>query len=321
MQTNKESHSAFAYIKYEGALVEDGFLDARKAGEALLGIDEALRFFINHEDPDLQKIDYEIPVLVNKGSWETLFLENFDALLLEKAVNRQVGRFFDTDLEKLAGGRFQEFGFKAIFKDAFRGMTWVLKMAKHLGYLTNRKIEHLDFIGDNKVSLVNDEGKTLHVPAQYLKLFAACPHDLFRKLVVVIEEGRELVVGYNDSKDANYVRIGSDKKFIFIPNEDENEVLFPDLQHNSYVALEGHISRGNESSNTLGFLYQDHVLTCYPNEGNIKTFKGALFTNVIVKGFVDRLDKKTGELIEKRPRIRFTEISSNEPTDRQLKLF
>jgi len=242
-------------------------------------------------------------------------------LLLEKAVSHQAGRFFDTDLEELAGGGFQEFGFKPIFKNAFKGMTWVLKMAKHLSYLTNRKIEHLEFIGDNKVSLVNDEGKTLHVPAQYLKLFADCPHDLFRKLAIVIEESRELVVGYNDSKDANYVRIGSEKKFIFIPNEDENEVLFPDLQHNSYVALEGHISRGNESSNTLGFLYQDHVLTCYPNEGNIKTFKGALFTNVIVKGFVDRLDKKTGELIEKRPRIRFTEISSNEPTDRQLKLF
>ncbi|MBF9252888.1 hypothetical protein I2I11_06270 [Pontibacter sp. 172403-2] len=321
MPTDKETHSAFAYIKYEGALVENGFLDARKAGEALLGIDEALRFFINLENPDLQKVAYDIPVRVSQGSWETRFLENFDALLLEKAVMHQGGRFFETALEEMAEGSFQEFGFKAIFKDAFKAMTWILKMAKHLGYLANRKIEHLEFIGDNKVSIVNSEGKTLHVPAQYLKLFAACPHDLFRKLAIVIEEERELVVGYNDSKDANYVRIGADKKFIFIPDEDENEVLFPDLQHNSYIELEGHISRGNESSNTLGFLYQNHVLTCYPNEGNIKTFKGALFTNVIVKGFVDRLDKKTGELIEKRPRIRFTEISSNEPTDRQLKLF
>lgn len=321
MQTDKETHSAFAYIKYEGALVEDGFLDARKAGEALLGIDEALRFFLYYEDPALQKIEFDIPVLVNKGSWETLFLENFDAILLKTAITWGASKYFGTALNEMAKNDLKEFGFKDIFKRAFKAMTWVIKIAKHLGSLTKKKIDKIEYSGNNEVRITNDEGKVLIVPAQYLQLFAACPNHLFKKLAKVIDEERELVVGYNDSKDANYVRIGSDKKFIFIPNEDENEVLFPELLHNSYVVLEGHISRGNENSNTLGFLYQNHVLTCYPHEGNIKIFKGALFTNVIVKGFVDRLDKKTEELIEKRPRIRFTEISSNEPTDRQLKLF
>ncbi|MBX0334252.1 hypothetical protein K3G39_13495 [Pontibacter sp. HSC-14F20] len=51
--------SIFAYVKYEGESVEDGYLDARKAGEALIGIEVALRYFINHENPELQKIEYE----------------------------------------------------------------------------------------------------------------------------------------------------------------------------------------------------------------------------------------------------------------------
>ncbi len=321
MNKNPSEYPVFASVKYEGALVTDGFLDARKAADALSGIDEALRFFLYYEDPALHRVDFAIPVKTRQGSWEIIFQENIDALLLKTAIASQGGRYFDADLEQLPADELQELGFKAIFRNAFKSMTWVLKMAKHLGYLTNGKIESIEFIGDNKVSLENKEGKTLHVPAQYLKLFASCPPDLFRKLALIIETERELVVSYTDSQDANYVRIGNDQKYIFIPHEDENHVLFPELHHNSLVALEGHISRGNESSNTLGFVYQQHVLTCYPQEGNIKTYKGALFTNAIVKGFVDRLDKKTGEFIEKRPRIRFVEIISNDPADKQLKLF
>ncbi|GHA66180.1 hypothetical protein [Pontibacter akesuensis] len=316
-----EATEAFAYIKYEGELVRDGFLDARKAGEALLGIDEALRFFISHEDPSLQLVDFEIPVRVRKGSWETIFLENFDALLLKTAVTWGATKYFGTALEEIAKNDFKELGFKDIFKSAFKAMTWVIKLAKHLGSLANKKLDHFEFTGDGKVAVENNEGETLAVPAQYLKLFAACPNDLFSKLARVIEDERELVIGYKDKDDSNFVRVKLGKKFIFIPNEDESEILFPELVHNSYVELSGHVSRGNENSNTLGFLYQDHVLTCYPSEGNIKSFKGALFTNAIVKGYVDRLDKKTGELIEKRPRIRFLEVVSTEPDNRQLKLF
>ena len=70
-----ETNEVFAYIKYEGELVQDGFLDAKKSGEALLGIDEALRFFLYHEDSSMQKIEFEIPVRVLKGSWETIYRE------------------------------------------------------------------------------------------------------------------------------------------------------------------------------------------------------------------------------------------------------
>ncbi|WP_347157392.1 hypothetical protein [Pontibacter chitinilyticus] len=316
-----EVPAVFAYIKYEGALVQEGFLDARKAGEALLGIDEALRFFIQHEDTSLEHVTFEIPVRVRKGSWETIFPEDVDALLLKASATWEESKYFGTALNEIPATDLKELGFKAIFKNAFKAMTWVMKIAKHTGSLTHKKISQVEFTGDNKVSVGNAAGEVLVVPAQYLKVFAACPGDLFKRLAKVIAEERVLVVGYQNADGANYVSIDAQKKFIFLPNEDENEILFPDLRHNMYVTLEGHISRGNENSNTLGFLYQDHVLTCYPHEGNIKQYKTALFTNATVKGFVDRLDKKSGELLEKRPRIRFIEITSAESENRQLKLF
>ncbi|MCC9136533.1 hypothetical protein ACFSKU_06980 [Pontibacter silvestris] len=321
MHTNSEPTKAFAYIKYEGTLVQDGFLDARKAGEALLGIDEALRHFLYQEDSSLQKAEFEIPVSIKKGSWEAVFMENFDTVLLKSTLSWGASKYFDTALNEVAQKGFNEFGFKDLFKNAFKSMTWVIKIAKHLGSLTRKKVEHLEYSGDNKVSIINTDGRILLVPTQYLKAFASCPNDLFTRLAKVIEEERQLIIGYNDGKESNYVRINSSEKFIFIPHEDEDEVLFPELAHNTYAELEGHITRGNEHSNTMGFLYQDHILTCYPNEGNIKSFKGTLFTNVTVKGFIDRLDKRTGEFIEKRPKFRFVEIVSNEPEDRQLKLF
>jgi len=36
----EDNEAILAFIKYEGNLVEDGYLDARKSGEALVGIDE-----------------------------------------------------------------------------------------------------------------------------------------------------------------------------------------------------------------------------------------------------------------------------------------
>ena len=39
------------FIKYEGELVEDGLMDARKQAQALIGLDEALKYFIVKQIP------------------------------------------------------------------------------------------------------------------------------------------------------------------------------------------------------------------------------------------------------------------------------
>ena len=59
----------------------------------------------------------------------------------------------------------------------------------------------------------------------------------------------------------------------------------------------------------------------HPDKGNVKQYKMALFTDSILKGYVDREDKKSGTFIEKRPRIRFTEIVSEDHNRNQTDLF
>jgi hypothetical protein len=321
--TEKE-YSVFAQIKYEGKLVENGFLDARKSGEVLIGIDEVLRYFLYQENIDFQKIEFEIPIKISKGSWVADFLANYDEYLLKSAAIFVSSKYVGSAFSEMAKNDFKNIGFNNLFKTAFIGMTWVLKIAKHLGTLSRKKFNDLKFIKENKFAIIKNEiGEFLEVPVEYLQLYSDCPSSLFKNLANVIETERELVVGYNDSesKESNYVKINNESKNIFIPKEEDEETLFPELIHGSYVQLEGHVTRGNEKSNTIGLSYENHIITCYPDEGNIKDFKHTLFTNCLIKGIVDRLNKKTGELIEKRPRIRILEIICIDPKDKQQKLF
>jgi len=145
LENKEDIISVFAFVKYVGELVEDGFLDARKAGEALIGIDEALRFFIYQENPNIQKLEIEIPVRVRKGSWEALFPENLDEVLLKTVIAWSAAKYAGSALGEMAKNDFKNLGFKDIFKSAFKGMTWVVKMATHLGTITKKKLENVSF--------------------------------------------------------------------------------------------------------------------------------------------------------------------------------
>ena len=108
MDIDNENNEIFAHIKYEGELVKDGFLDARKAGEALLGIDESLRYFLYQEDKKFRKAEFEIPVRIRKGSWETIFLENFDAILIKTTLSWGASKYFGSALSEMAKNDFKE---------------------------------------------------------------------------------------------------------------------------------------------------------------------------------------------------------------------
>jgi len=115
---------------------------------------------------------------------------------------------------------------------------------------------------NKEVGVKNDNNETLWIPVEYLELFANCPEILFSKLVKIIETERELVIGYKENENTTELRVTSTNKYIFVKDKDTDEVLFPDLKHNQYVELAGHITQGNEKSNTMGFLYGGHILTC-----------------------------------------------------------
>lgn len=311
MMKNEELNNELAYLKFEGKLVDDGYLDARQASEILLGFDESMRFFLHQVQPSLQDYQYEIPVGIRKGSWETFIPDIFNNPFVQAGIIYLASKYFGAGLEEIAKNDFQDFSLRKTFKKAVKGLQNVLRLAKHLKSIEQKEFKNVGFKDNNEfVGIENNDGEVLWIPIETLDYYRSFPKKSFKKIASLIEKERELILGVYEEDSKTEERIGISEKGYFV-NDDEDDILFPELEHGMYVELEGHLTRGNENSNTVGFLYNNHVLTCYPEKGNIKTYKSELFTNCLMKGFVDRLDRE-GNYKEKRPRIKFYEIVSTE---------
>lgn len=309
MYIQNMENNILAYLKYDGKKVEEGYLDIRKSAEALTGLDEIKRYFLYQEDPEIQKYEFEIPIQLKKGSWEILIPENVDDLFIKGVVFWGITKYFGTMVGEMAKNDIGNYGFKDLLKKSMNAFSWVLQIGKHLGTMKKDKFTNVKFKDNNtSIGIPNDNNELLFVPSECIDHYVNCPPKIFSKIADVIEEERELKLGIKETNGFAEITININQKNIFTSaKEDDVEILFPELRHNDYVELEGHITRGNEKSNTIGFLYEGHILTCYPNVGNIYQNKDKLFSNCILKGYVDRQNEE-GEIIEKRPRIKYIDL-------------
>jgi len=93
--------------------------------------------------------------------------------------------------------------------------------------------------------------------------------------------------------------------------QDGAEILFPEFQHGQRISLEGVVTRGNEMTNTIGFQYSGHILTCRPRRGSIVRFKRHLFLRCLIIGKISRLDEHGGTT-NPRPQIVFDDLQIKE---------
>ena len=207
-----------------------------------------------------------------------------------------------------------EVGLRDIFRTSLKAILWAIRIGKHLGSLTKRNLEYVEWRADNtEVGIPNDIGDILFVPTSYFKLYGQIPATLLTKLASVIEEDRKLSVGVRDGGQDDIVSVSFADKKVFCPSiEDE---LFPELTHGLAIELEGLVTRGNENANTIGFQYNGHILTCYPDDGSIVRFKPELFLKCKIIGTITRIDR-IGNPTELRPKIIFNDLVplENEPS-------
>ena len=307
------------YIKYTGKLVEGGLLDAKKSAQALLGFDEIVRHFVLKEEPLLKDIEFEIPVRIGRGSWEALIPETIGQWILA-AGGIGVTAYLTAAAAEMAKKDFKNIGFKDVFRVAIKSAQWMIRIAIHLGAISKKKFLNIKWRNNNQeIGIPNEKGEYLYVPKKYLDLFNGLPGNLFSKNAFLIEEERSLAIGVYEGEKKDEVAVTFAEKNIFYMGEEE-EVLFPELEHGQSVILEGIVTRGNKTSNTLGFEYKGHILNCIPVEGSVVRFKEALFLSAKITGKIDRSDK-FGNPTEKKPRIIFSEIVSIEEGDKNPKLF
>lgn len=297
------------YIKYEGPLVEDGLMDARKQAKALIGFDSALRYFIAKRAPDFRNIDFEIPVRVRKGSWEALIPETV-AGWVQAGLGVVAAAYFTKAAQKMADKDFEDFGITDLFRVAIDSIKWFARIGKHMGNVTIREFKNVQFTdGLKQIGIKNEDGEVLFVPKHILDLYVSTNPGLLKDMAENIQDGRSFAIGSVQAGDVDEEIVDLKDKYIFCDEdaEFEEDVLFPELVHGDYVVLEGEVTRENKTSNSMGFKYNDHILTAYPETGSIVRYKPLLFLKCRLFGIVNRIDE-TGRIGARRPKLYFSNL-------------
>lgn len=316
-----EEESYIGYIKYQGKLVENGLMDARRQARSLLAFDSALRYFISKQAPDLRNLDFEIPVRIRKGSWEALIPETV-AGWAQAGLGVVATAYFTKAAQKMAEKDFSDFGVTDLFKKALESIKWFARIAKHMGDATIREFRNVKFNDDRGlIGIVNKDGEVLFVPKQMLDLYANTNPNILEELVSNVQEDRTLVIGTFKDQTFDEEIVGFEDKAIFCDEDDslEDDVLFPELVHGDYVVLEGEVTRENKTSNSMGFMYEGHILSAYPETGSIVRFKPLLFLKCRLYGVVNRIDEK-GRVGARRPKLFFSNLEPMED-DHHMDLF
>jgi hypothetical protein len=298
-----ENNAEVGFLKYEGDAVLPGILDAGKAGLALTGLDELLRYFNAKQSVDLTKADYEVPIQVRAGSWEAVIIAGASAFALA-----YLGRAGN----EMAKSDFEGVGLKDVFKKSLKAAIYLIRLAKHTTKLKGWLLENVKWRNDNtEVGIPNKDGKYEYVPVEFLKWYATMPPQIIRKMAEVVEEDRSLIVGVFDRGVLVQEKITIREKRIFVMGTDEetdDEFLFPEFEQGMTVKLEGRLTRGNAETNSLGLDYKGHILNCVPEAGSVVQYKPALFLRCIVEGTITRLNK-THVVAERKPTIIFKRIT------------
>ncbi|SAL39630.1 hypothetical protein AWB69_03967 [Caballeronia udeis] len=306
MNTEKEF---LGFVKYEGKRLESGAFDARKSARALVGFDEALRYFILIQAPGLRDTEFEIPVRIEKGSWIATIPSDISTLF-ELGLGIAATAYVTNAAKKMAEKDFDGVGFKDIFKTSLEAIKWVARIGKHLGGLDQRRFENVKFTEDNElIGIPNDTGDYLYLPVKYLELYANCNPKILEKLVTNVDAETILSIGVVADGAIDQETITERDKSIFAEDEEEltDELLFPELVHGAPVVLTGEVTRENKTSQSMGFKYQGHILTAYPETRNIVPYKPMLFETCRLVGVVDRIDEK-GRIGAKRPKLIFSSL-------------
>lgn len=304
------------FLEYSGEQTQDGLLDARKSAKALLGFDRALRFLLEQEQPILRDIDFEIPVRVQPGSWLALIPDT-----IGKWIITALGVYITTAASKMASKDFKNIGFNTLFRKALNYIQWHIKLGKHLGTIHYKDFTKVQWRNNNQeIGIKNEEGEILFVPKEIIEVFINCPDTLLTEIVSVVDKERELRVGIVDRNNITSAVVTEKDRHIFFVPEKEPDVLFPEFEHGKLVNLRGLVTRGNENTNSIGFEYQGHILTCFPRVGSIVRFKPALFLNCIIIGVISRADE-FGGISNSRPKIIFDDLITIEKNDKTSNLF
>ncbi|MDE1967132.1 MAG: hypothetical protein KGI45_03620 [Patescibacteria group bacterium] len=252
------------YVKYEGESVREGFFDARKAAEALSGLDQSLRYFINKKGITA---DFEIPVRIEKGSWIALIPQTFLGWT-EVGAGVIVTAYLATAAKEIAKNDFKNVDMKSLISTAIKSIQSVIRISKHLGIKIKSEIKNISWDDQGGfICLKNEGGSMLKVTKDELDLYTECPQNLLQSFASLVEDDRTFKIGLVENGKIQEQEINnSDKELFWEGDTPPADELFPELRDGDVIELKGKITKGNQRTNYIGLEYKDHILNCRPEK-------------------------------------------------------
>ena len=314
-----ENENYVGYLKFYGKNIENGIIQADIAGQALIGFDECIRFFNKKQNPEIILYDYKIPVITEKGSWVVWVLGSMAGMagIFGTAYLKKAG-------EKMAEKDFQDIGFSDFFRKSLLALKNLVDLIKHKKGNINWENEdfHIEQKNDSFfVSIKNESGESILIPIEQLEWFKNIPKESLEKIVQGVMVGQSLSIGVrNENENFDSTSITNEEKSLFLSSEEDEqeEVIFPELVHGETTQLEGKLVRGNEKTNSLGFEYKGVILNCHPTKGSIRQYKSSLFLKCKIDCYINR-HEKSDLILDKKPTLHIERVEPLESD--QLNLF
>lgn len=305
------------FIRIDGDDIIDGEIDIQTALSTLNGTSSTLSYLLKKEDSEIanaKAINY--PIKTREGCWEVLIPFGSIALgaasmLVVRPLSAGLTEYAKEIGKGAAAKQLDAKDNKRSFEVAFEKLLSIIKIAQHVGVIDSKRNLKVTFAGkDNKALLTNQDGQVLTTTVDEIKLFQECPEKLLLQLASVVTDYRTLSIGYRRNDKTTEVVIDRDSKEVFCPEEEQQEPILPELKDGDYVSLEGYVTRGNQVTNTLGFRYEGHVLTCEPADALITGYIDAHYKTCMLKGRVARTSKAEVFYGKRdRPRIYFDSLT------------
>ncbi|WP_439535469.1 hypothetical protein [Methyloversatilis sp.] len=317
MSVETEQFEDLGFVKYTGESLVNGVIDAGSAGSALVGLDEAVRFFNSQQSPSFGDLQYDVPVQTRAGSWEAV-------LVAGAAVGGAFALGYAKKAgEKLAKNDFKDIGLKDALKKSMAALQTLAKLIKHTRRARGWDRARIEpSLGQETVLVANEKGEELPVPLEYFLWYQQVPPRLLTRMTSVVRADRVLTIGVIKAAGTDEVTIVDEEKHLFDQlqeDEFEEDILFPELTHGADARLEGRLIRGSEASNSIGLEYLGHVINCVPAQGSVRQYKPALFLRCKVEGRITR-HAKNRFVADRRPTLIVDKVVPLE-ADGQLGLF
>lgn len=326
------------FIRLDGEDIVDGIVDISSATRMLSGTQEALEYFLKKENSDFAQYgSINFPVQTREGSWEivvpfigTITPETAVPTILAGAVGTLIVQPLAAGLVEYAKTIGSSTAVKQMerkssqdsFRHAFELLESVIRIAVHLGIISNKHDLNIKLHNDNKTAtLINNKNESIEVTLDEIRSFQECPDKLLRKLCTVVTDYRTLHFGYKVNGVIREVSIDRDSKEIFTPDEDAEAPVLPELLDGQHVKLIGAVTRGNQQTNTIGFKYNGHVITSEPNNKLITSYIDAHYKTCEITGTIVRTSKV--EIVNgkrDRPKIIFDDLRPVKLATNQMSL-